>query len=69
MQTVTFKVKGMSCMGCVKSVRNVLEPISGVKNVDVSLEQGQVVVGYESGGADRFKAAIEDAGYEVLGQS
>lgn len=67
METITLNVKGMTCMGCVKSVKNVLEPLSGVSKVDVSLEQGKVTIDYDSGKAsvDAFKSAIEDAGYDV----
>lgn len=67
METIVLNVKGMTCMGCVRSVRNVLEPISGVSSVDVALEKGQVAIQYDpvQAGPAQFKAAIEDAGYEV----
>jgi copper chaperone len=69
METITLNVKGMTCMGCVRSVKNVVEPIEGVSAVDVSLEKGEVTVRYDAGRAkvDAFKAAIEDAGYDVVG--
>jgi copper chaperone len=68
METITLNVKGMTCMGCVRSVKNVVEPIEGVSAVDVSLEKGEVTVRYDAGRAevDAFKAAIEDAGYDVV---
>lgn len=67
METVTLSVKGMSCMGCVKSVKKVLEPIAGVQGVEVSLEDARATIRYEPGQAvpEQFKAAIRDAGYEV----
>lgn len=67
METVTLSVKGMSCMGCVKSVKKVLEPIAGVQDVQVSLEDARAIIRYEPGKAapEQFKAAIRDAGYEV----
>ena len=69
METITLTVKGMSCMGCVGSVKNVLEPIPGVASVDIALGAGLVTVGYDAAQAsvDQFKAAIQDAGYEVVG--
>jgi copper chaperone len=69
MEKITLTVKGMTCMGCVKSVRNVLEPISGVAGVDIVLESGQVAISFDPAKAnpDQFKAAIQDAGYEVVG--
>jgi len=69
MEKITLTVKGMTCMGCVKSVRNVLEPIPGVAGVDIVLESGQVAISFDpaKAGQDQFKAAIQDAGYEVVG--
>lgn len=68
MQTEVIKVKGMTCMGCVNSVKNVLEKIPGVSNADVSLEQKQVTVQYDAAttNANQFKEAIEEAGFEVV---
>ncbi|MEK6593473.1 MAG: heavy-metal-associated domain-containing protein [Pseudomonadota bacterium] len=67
METTIVKIKGMTCMGCVGSVQRVLQGLSGVKKVDVSLDQGQARVEYDSAvaGPVQFKTAIEDAGYEV----
>lgn len=69
MEKITLTVKGMTCMGCVKSVRNVLEPIPGVAGVDITLDNGQVTISHDpaKAGLDQFKAAIQDAGYEVVG--
>lgn len=67
MQTEIIKVKGMTCMGCVNSVKNVLEKIPGVRSADVSLEQKQVTVQYDAAttNAGKFKDAIKGAGFEV----
>ena len=67
METTTLRIKGMTCMGCVASVKRVLQGIEGVKAVDVSLEQGQATLLYDSAVANpaRFKTAVEEAGYEV----
>jgi len=67
METVTLKVTGMTCMGCVGSVKRVLQDVDGVKAVDVSLDKAQATVQYDAAvaGPAQFKAAIEDAGYEV----
>ncbi len=69
MEKITFTVKGMTCMGCVKSVKNVLEPISGVASVEITLDNGQVAISYDAAkaGTDQFRTAIQDAGYEVVG--
>jgi copper chaperone len=69
METTTLKIEGMTCGGCVKSVTRVLEALPGVKKVDVSLEPAQAALTYDAAkvGASQFKAAIEDAGFEVIG--
>lgn len=68
METITFNIKGMTCGGCVKSVTSVLQKVKGVSKVDVSLEQNHAIVSYDPKQAkpDQFKAAIEDAGYDVV---
>lgn len=67
METVVLKVSGMTCMGCVASVKRVLQGVDGVKAVDVSLEQGLATLQYDSAVVNpaRLKAAVEDAGYEI----
>ena len=67
MQTQVIKVNGMTCMGCVNSVKNVLEKIPGVSSANVSLEQKQVTVEYDAAttSAEQFKDAIRGAGFEV----
>ena len=68
MQTIQIKINGMTCMGCVNSVKAVLEKISGVDNADVALEQAQATIQYdaETTSVDQFKQAIEDAGFNVV---
>lgn len=67
MQTEVIKVNGMTCMGCVNSVKNVLEKIPGVNNANVSLEQQQVTIEYDDAKAhaDQFRDAIKGAGFDV----
>jgi copper chaperone len=67
MQTEVIKIEGMTCTGCVNSVKNVLENIPGVDSVEVSLEQKQATIRYDDASTDfeRFRKAIEDAGFEV----
>jgi copper chaperone len=68
MQTEIIKVEGMTCMGCVNSVKSVLEKIPGVDSADVSLEQKQVTIQYDAATTkpNQFKNAIEGAGFEVI---
>lgn len=67
MQRTTIKIMGMTCMGCVNSVKNVLEKLDGIANVEVSLEQEQANIEYdaEKTGIDQIKRTIEDAGFDA----
>jgi len=67
METITLKVGGMTCQGCVRSVRKVLEGVPGVEQVDVSLEQGEATVRFDPASADptRLTQAVENAGYQA----
>ena len=67
MQSVTMKVNGMTCGGCVAAVERVLKGLDGVGTVEVSLERGEASVEYapERVGMSDLRAAVEDAGYDV----
>jgi copper chaperone len=67
MQTEIIKIEGMTCMGCVNSVKNVLEKIPGVDSAEVSLDQKQATIQYDDASANtaQFRKAIKDAGFEV----
>jgi copper chaperone len=68
MESITLKVRGMTCSGCIASVQRVLHGLAGVEHADVTLaEGGKATVRYEPGRttpAD-MASAIEDAGYEI----
>jgi copper chaperone len=60
-------VEGMSCGHCVKHVTEALEEI-GAKDVEVSLERKLATADLDDSVTDEaIKAAIEDAGYDVVG--
>lgn len=67
METVTLKVEGMTCGGCVASVTRVLKAVPGVAEVDVSLRPGQATVRYDAArtAVPSLVAAVEGAGYDV----
>ncbi len=46
-KTVTLKVVGMTCGGCVLGTRTVLTRLPGVSKADVSYERGTAVVTYD----------------------
>ncbi len=64
----TIKIEGMMCKHCVAHVKEALESVSGVANVQVSLEDKNAVVTLSEAVSDeKLKSAVEAAGYEVLG--
>jgi len=67
MESLEFKVDGMDCEGCVKSVTRMLSGIAGVEKVEVSLAEGKASVSFDparAGVAD-FKRAVERAGFKA----
>lgn len=67
MEQVTLKVGGMTCQGCVRSVKQVLESQPGVEAADVSLEQGEARVRFDPAraSAQALRNAVEAAGYDA----
>jgi copper chaperone len=67
METIRVQVVGMTCQGCVRSVKRVLEAVPGVAQADVSLEQGEAIVRFDPAAASpaRLTQAVEDAGYRA----
>jgi len=60
-------IEGMSCQHCVRHVTEALEEISGVKSVKVDLagKYAEVELAHEVDD-EKFKTAIDEAGYEVI---
>lgn len=67
METTVLKVNGMTCGGCVRSVKTVLESIDGVRSAEVSLDKARATVTYDPAKTDvnRMKEAVTDAGYQI----
>ena len=67
MQTTTFQVNGMSCMGCVNVVKRVLSSLAGVHAVEADLASGRVQVDHDAQCVpEALREAIESAGYKVV---
>ena len=63
-ETKTYSVEGMTCQGCVSSVKSKLGKIDGVQTYEVNLEIGEVVVEF-----DPEKVKSEDIEKEFEGTS
>ncbi|SEB25085.1 heavy-metal-associated domain-containing protein [Paraburkholderia sartisoli] len=61
-----FKVEGMSCQHCVAAVTQAIREQDASAQVKVDLAAGQVLVESKQS-ADVLRAAIDDAGYTVVG--
>lgn len=60
----TLKVTGMTCGGCVASVKRALADLAAGTPINIDLAKGEVTL---ADNIDRARAiaAIEDAGYDV----
>ena len=59
-------IEGMACNHCVMAVKNALNEVKGISQVDVDLENRKAVVEGEGLKDETLKEAIEEAGYEVV---
>jgi copper chaperone len=66
MSTVTWTVTGMTCKHCVAAVTEEVSAITGVTDVSVDLDSGEVTVTADpQPDRDRVAAAVDEAGYAL----
>lgn len=61
----TLTVQGMSCQHCARSVTEEVSEVAGVRDVNVDLTSGRVVVTGSDVSEAAIASAVEEAGYEV----
>jgi len=62
----SLKITGMSCGHCVQAVKQALQQVDGLKNVQVDLEKGEASFEQEEPvDMEVVKKAVKDAGYGV----
>ncbi len=61
-----YTVTGMTCGHCVAAVTEEVEGLAGVSGVEVELNSGRLVMRGEGVGDDAVRAAVDEAGYEVV---
>ena len=68
-KNVSLNIGGMTCAACVSHVEKALRGVEGVESSAVNLATERATVQYTASLADieDFRAAVEDAGYSVLG--
>jgi copper chaperone CopZ len=64
--TTQYRVTGMTCAHCVASVREEVGEIPGVAGVDVDLSSGLLTVDGAGVPPQAVRAAVAEAGYEVV---
>ena len=67
MTSSTYSVDGMTCEHCVHAITGEVSKIDGVAEVNVDLGAKTVTVTGERFGDDAVRAAIDEAGYTVVG--
>lgn len=65
MKTVKLSVRGMHCGGCASRVESALSGVTGVRRVEVSLDDDEATVEADDQADDgALVEAVEGAGYE-----
>lgn len=62
----TLKIDGMMCDHCVHHVKEALSGVPGVESAEVSLSAKSAVVSGPALDEAAMKAAVAEAGYEVV---
>lgn len=68
MENKVFRVPGMTCGHCKMAVTQAVKGLAGVERVEVDLGSKNVTVSFDAGRVTEkdIRAAIEEAGYDVL---
>lgn len=66
-QKIALTVPDISCSHCVAAVQGALQPLPGVRTVDVDLDAKRVTVEYDATQVDvtRMEAVLADEDYPV----
>ena len=67
MTTKVLSGPDISCEHCERAIKGALEPLAGVRSVDVDIPGKTVRVAYDEGAVtiDAIKAAVEEEEYPV----
>lgn len=62
---LNLKIDGMGCEHCIKSVREALEGINGIKVLDVKIGSAEVEAENDNV-LNEIKEKLDDAGYDLV---
>jgi copper ion binding protein len=67
-QTIQISVSGMTCEGCVRSVKAAVAQLPGVQDVEVTLRDSSAIVSFDTTlvGFTQMQEAINDKGYKAI---
>ncbi len=70
-KTATFKIDGMHCDGCARTIEALVSTEPGVRKATVSFKarEARILFDPQALGEDQIAAAIRKAGYSVVSQS
>ncbi|WP_052851943.1 heavy-metal-associated domain-containing protein [Streptomyces avicenniae] len=69
MSAVTYKVSGMTCAHCERSVSEEVSELPGVREVSATAATGLVTVTADGPLDDEaVRAAVDEAGYDLVGR-
>lgn len=70
-KTATFKIDGMHCDGCARTIEALVSTEPGVRKATVSFKAGEARILFDPQalGEDQLAAAIRKAGYSVVSRS
>lgn len=68
MKTAIFKIGGLHCDGCTRTIQAIVSALPGVRKAAVSLDRREARILFDPGmvSEDRLATAIQEAGYRVL---
>ena len=67
MISTEYNVQGMTCGHCAQAVTTEIKKLTGVSDVEVTVESGTVKVSSDSTlNIDDVAAAVDEAGYELV---
>lgn len=67
MAQARLQMEGMSCMHCVKRVKQALDALEGVSDSDVQVNEATVTYDESKISKKDLEAAVQKAGYKVRG--
>lgn len=70
MKTANFKIDGMHCDGCARTIEALVSTEPGVRKATVSFEarEARILFDPQASSEDQLAAAIRKAGYSVASQ-